>query len=105
MVDVTLLKKSGVPFCALLQEGGRFVWLNLVIGLLTAILWAITAGYLFGESGTEFNRAFVVMRTLLGTASLGCALLLFFGLRALARMGLRKVGFTGHGTGATEEND
>ena len=32
------------------------------------------------------------MRTLLGTASLGCALLLFFGLRALAHMGLRKIG-------------
>ena len=72
--------------------GDRLTSLDVSIGIFTAALWGIGAGFLFGESGTEFNRAFIVARILLGTTSLGCAFLLFFGLRTLTRMGLRRIG-------------
>ena len=71
----------------------RLKSLDVSIGIFTAILWAFGTGVLFGESGTEFNRAFIVGRILLGIASLGGVLLLFFRLRVLARIVLRGIGF------------
>ena len=70
------------------------MWLNIAIGLLVAILLSAGAALLLGQGqvGAEFSLARFVERTLLGAVSIGCHLGLFFGLRTLARQGLRRVG-------------
>ena len=67
-----------------------FVWLDVAIGLFVVMLWSAGVGIILDEGGAEFNLLFV-KRTLVGAMILGGALALFFGLRALARMRLRRV--------------
>lgn len=78
----------------LMQKDDRWLGLDLSIGLSAAILWAFGAAMIFSGNGAEFTSVRFVERTLLGTLTVGCLFGLFFGLRALARAGLRRVGPT-----------
>ena len=68
------------------------MWLNIAIGLFAVIFSAAVVGLLIGESAAEFYIPNFIERTLAGAIPIGLALGLFFGLRALARLGLRRVG-------------
>lgn len=69
-------------------------WLDITIGLFVSILYAGGAALISmrGDIGVDFKLAIFVERTLLGAVSVGGTLGLFFGLRTLARMGLRRIG-------------
>ena len=68
------------------------MWLNIAIGLIAVILSAAVVGLLIGESAAEFYIPNFIERTLAGSIPIGLALGLFFGLRTLARMALRRIG-------------
>ena len=67
------------------------VWLNIIIGLFAAILCSAGATLLVGIIGPYYDLPFVE-QTLIGALSIGFALVLFFGLRTLARKGFRRTG-------------
>ena len=70
------------------------LWLDIVIGLFAAILCSAGATLLLGIIGPYYNLPFVE-QTLVGALSIGFALALFLGLRALVRMGFRRTGHIG----------
>ena len=70
------------------------LWLDILIGLFAAILCSAGAVLLLGVIGPYYDLPFVE-QTLVGALSIGFALALFFGLRALARIGFRRTGYIG----------
>ena len=75
----------------LIQKGKRFVWLNVVVGLIVATLWTIGVGLVPSNGGAEFNLL-LLRRTVGGAAFFGSALGLFYGLRLLVRMTFTRMG-------------
>lgn len=73
---------------ALMQNGERFMWLNIAIGLLVATLWYIGVALIFVEEGMEFNTILLIG----GAAFFGSALGLFYGLRLFVRMAFTRMG-------------
>ena len=69
-----------------MRKDDRWLGLDISIGLFAAILWS---GGVALTLSAELTLADFVGLTLFGTATIGCLFALFFGLRALARMGLR----------------
>lgn len=78
-----------------MRKGDRWLGLDISIGLFAAILWSGGATLILGGNGAEITSVRFVELTLLGTATIGCLFALSLGLRALVRMGLRIVRFTG----------
>lgn len=75
----------------LMQRDDRWLGLDMSIGLFAAILWSGGAALILSDNGAEFTLARFVELTLLGTVSIGIVFALFFGLRALAQAGLRRI--------------
>lgn len=67
------------------------VWLYIIMGLFAAMLCSAGAVLLLGIIGPYYDLPFVE-QTLVGTVPIGVALLLFFGLRGLARARCRGTG-------------
>ncbi len=67
----------------------RFLWLDVAIALFAAVLWAIGVVLVLDE---RFDLTNFVGRIGVSAAILGIALGLFYGLRGLARVGLRRIG-------------
>ena len=67
----------------------RFLWLDITIALFVAVLWAIGVVLVLDE---RFDLTNFVGRIGVSAAILGIALGLFYGLRGLARVGLRRIG-------------
>ena len=74
-----------------MRKDDRWLGLDISIGLFAAFLWSGGAALILGGNSAEYTLASFVGQTLFGTATIGCLFALFFGLRALARMGLRQV--------------
>ena len=70
------------------------LWLSIIIGMFAAILCSAGAVLLLGIIGPYYDLPFVE-QTLVGALSIGVALALFFGLRALVPMGFRGTGIKG----------
>ena len=70
------------------------LWLDIVIGIIAAILCSIGGVLLLGVIGLDYGIP-VVIGVLSGAGGIGTALVLFFALRVLARMGYRRTGLKG----------
>ena len=73
-----------------MQKGRRFVWLNVVVGLTAAILLSAGIGLLLRAIGVGYDLGFVE-QTLAGSLLIAFEIVLFFGIRALARAGLHYI--------------
>lgn len=70
------------------------LWLDIVIGIIATILCSVGWVLLQGVIGPDYGIPFVIS-VLSGASGIGTSLVLFFALRALARVGFRKTGLTG----------
>lgn len=77
------LARMGLP---IVGPFNKFPWLNVAIGVFVSLLWSAGVGLIIGESAAEFYIPNFAERTLAGALPIGSALVLFFGLRALARI-------------------
>ena len=75
---------------ALVQKGERFMWLNVVVGLIVTILLSMGIVLFLRAFGVGYDLGFVEA-TLAGTLPIAFEIVLFFGIRALARAGLRHI--------------
>ena len=68
--------------------------IDIVIGIVSVILCSVGAVLLLGVIGLDYGIPFVI-QVLSGASGIGSALVLFFALRALARVVFRKTGLKG----------
>ena len=73
-----------------MQKGERFVWLNVVVGLTVAILLSTGIVLFLRALGVGYDLGFVE-HTLAGSLLIAFEIVLFFGIRALARTGLHYI--------------
>ena len=89
-----LLVRMALTRMGHMRKDDRWLGLDISIGLFAAFLWSGGAALVLGGNSAEYTLASFAGLTLFGTATMGCLFALFIGLRALARMGLRKVRLT-----------
>jgi len=73
-----------------MQKGRRFVWLNVAVGLTAPILLSTGIGLFLRTIGVGYDLGFVE-QTLAGSLLIAFQIVLFFGIRALARAGLHYI--------------
>ena len=75
---------------ALMQNGERFMWLNVVVGLTVTILLSTGIVLFLRAFGVGYDLGFVE-QTLTGSLLIAFEIVPFFGIKALARAGLRYI--------------